>query len=35
MQYYNERVIQFHKIKQDLALRTFVARLNSKEFVNP
>ena len=27
--------MRFHKIKQDDAIRRFVDRLNSKEFVNP
>ena len=27
--------MRFHKIKQDDAIKRFVDRLNSKEFVNP
>jgi hypothetical protein len=27
--------VRFHKIKQDDAIKRFVDRLNSKEFVNP
>jgi hypothetical protein len=28
-------VIKFHQIKQDDAIKRFVNRMNSKEFVNP
>jgi len=32
---WKDSVVRFHKIKQDDAIKRFVDRLNSKEFVNP
>ena len=32
---WKEAVVQFHKLKQEDAIKKFVDRLNSKEFVNP
>lgn len=32
---WKESVVRFHQIKQDDAIKRFVDRLNSKEFVNP
>lgn len=34
-QIWKEAVVQFHKLKQEDAIKKFVGRLNSKEFVNP
>ena len=34
-QTWKEAVVQFHKLKQEDAIKRFVDRLNSKEFVNP
>jgi 5'-deoxynucleotidase YfbR-like HD superfamily hydrolase len=34
-QIWKESVVRFHKIKQNDAIKRFVDRLNSKEFVNP
>jgi len=32
---WKEAVVRFHKLKQEDAIKKFVDRLNSKEFVNP
>lgn len=34
-QIWKDAVVKFHQIKQENAIRKFVERLNSKEFVNP
>jgi len=34
-QEWKESVVRFHRLKQDDAIKKFVDRLNSKEFVNP